>query len=49
MSELDKIPKWVVFVGSYPYCREHGALLCVNKECNIWRCSVCHKGVEYQK
>ena len=48
-QDLEVIPAWLAFVDSYPFCREHGALLCVNVERTIWRCTECHKGIDYEK
>lgn len=31
--------------GVYPYCNEHGAMLAVEKKCEIWRCTTCGLGI----
>lgn len=35
-------------LNSYPYCREHGAMLKVSKNRPIWRCPECHEGCWYE-
>lgn len=40
--------RYVIFSmeKGYPHCSEHGAMLCVNEERTIWRCSTCHLGAD---
>jgi len=33
--------------SGYPSCEEHGAMVCVNKERNLWRCIQCGVGVSF--
>lgn len=37
----------VKFDGTgYPSCEKHGAMNCVNKERTLYRCPVCHIGID---
>ena len=35
--------------GKYPYCNEHGAMLAVEKKCEVWRCITCGLGVKWTR
>lgn len=34
-------------VNGYPACEEHGAMNCVNKSRQLWRCIMCGIGVSF--
>ena len=41
---LKKLP-----FGTYPYCKEHGAMLAVEKKCEVWRCATCGLGIIWEE
>ena len=32
--------------NGFPICEQHGAMLCVNKELTLYRCGICHIGID---
>lgn len=50
--KADNSEKNLVYVdvlSNTPHCKQHGAMLCMNRECTIWRCPACNVGMLFKK